>query len=114
MGKRIVVVGAGAVGSYTGAHMAKAGEDVTFVDFWPENVEAINRDGIRVTHHQGPQPFSVKARALHLTEAQILARRRRSTSPLSASSLTTPSGRRGSSSSICRRADTSSRCRTDE
>jgi ketopantoate reductase len=41
MGKRIVVVGAGAVGGYTGAHMAKAGEDVTFIDFWPENVAAI-------------------------------------------------------------------------
>jgi 2-dehydropantoate 2-reductase len=74
MGKRIVIVGAGAVGTYTGAHMAKAGEDVTFVDFWPENVEAINRDGIRVTHHQGPDPFNVKARAIHLTEAQSLAK----------------------------------------
>jgi len=74
MGKRIVVVGAGAVGSYTGAHMAKAGEDVTFIDFWPENVAAINRDGIRVTHHQGPEPFSVKCKALHLTEAQQFAK----------------------------------------
>ena len=74
MGKRIVVVGAGAVGSYTGAHIAKAGEDVTFIDFWPENVAAINRDGIRVTHHQGPEPFAVKARALHLTEVQQLAK----------------------------------------
>ena len=74
MGKRIVVVGAGAVGGYTGAHMAKAGEDVTFIDFWPENVEAINRDGLRITHHQGPEPFSVKVRALHLTEAQHLAK----------------------------------------
>ena len=34
MGKRIVIVGAGAVGGYTGAHMAQAGEDVTFVDAW--------------------------------------------------------------------------------
>src|ERR1700675_1782317 len=74
MGKRIVVVGAGAVGGYTGAHMAKAGEDVTFVDFWPENVAAINRDGFRITHHQGPEPFAVKVRALHLTEAQTLAK----------------------------------------
>jgi 2-dehydropantoate 2-reductase len=74
MGKRIVVVGAGAVGSYTGAHMAKAGEDVTFIDFWPENVAAINRDGMRITHHQGPEPFAVKCRALHLTEAQQLAK----------------------------------------
>src|SRR5579884_4437970 len=74
MGKRIVIVGAGAVGGYTGAHMAKAGEDVTFIDFWPENVEAINRHGIRITHHQGPEPFNVKVRALHLTEAQQLAK----------------------------------------
>ena len=74
MGKRIVVVGAGAVGGYTGAHMAKAGEDVTFIDFWPENVAAINRDGLRITHHQGPEPFAVKVRALHLTEAQQLAK----------------------------------------
>ena len=68
------IVGAGAVGGYTGAHMAKAGEDVTFIDFWPENVEAINRDGFRITHHQGPEPFTVKVRALHLTEAQHLAK----------------------------------------
>ncbi|MGE3781483.1 MAG: 2-dehydropantoate 2-reductase N-terminal domain-containing protein, partial [Alphaproteobacteria bacterium] len=39
MGKKIVIVGAGAVGGYTGAHMAKAGEDVTFIDGWPEHVE---------------------------------------------------------------------------
>jgi 2-dehydropantoate 2-reductase len=74
MGKRIVFVGAGAVGGYSGAHMAKAGEDVTFIDSWPENVAAINRDGFRITHHQGPEPFSVKVRALHLTEAQQLAK----------------------------------------
>jgi 2-dehydropantoate 2-reductase len=74
MGKRIIVVGAGAVGGYTGAHMAKAGEDVTFIDFWPENVEAIRGDGLKITHHQGPEPFSVKVRALHLTEAQLLAK----------------------------------------
>jgi 2-dehydropantoate 2-reductase len=74
MGKRIVIVGAGAVGGYTGAHMAKAGEDVTFIDSWPENVAAINRDGFRISHHQGPEPFSVKVRALHLTEAQTLAK----------------------------------------
>src|ERR1700730_14818744 len=48
MGKRIVFVGAGAVGGYSGAHMAKAGEDVTFIDSWPENVDAINRDGFHI------------------------------------------------------------------
>ena len=35
MGKRIAVVGTGAVGGYTGAHMARAGEDVTLIDIRP-------------------------------------------------------------------------------
>ena len=39
MGARIAIIGTGAVGGYAGAHMAQAGEDVTFVDMWPENVE---------------------------------------------------------------------------
>jgi 2-dehydropantoate 2-reductase len=29
MGKKIAIVGVGAVGGYTGAHMVRAGEDVT-------------------------------------------------------------------------------------
>src|SRR5205814_9183731 len=74
MGKRIVIVGAGAVGGYTGAHMAQAGEDVTFVDAWPENVAEIKKIGLRITHHQGPEPSSARPRALHLTEAQQLAK----------------------------------------
>jgi 2-dehydropantoate 2-reductase len=74
MGKKIAIVGVGAVGGYTGAHMAQAGEDVTLIDFWPEHVEKIKRDGLTITHHQGPEPFTVKARALHLTEAQQLAK----------------------------------------
>ena len=39
MGRKIVIVGAGAVGGYAGAHMVQAGEDVTFIDPWPEHVE---------------------------------------------------------------------------
>ena len=38
MGKRIVVVGAGAVGGYVGAQLAAAGQDVTLVDGWDEHV----------------------------------------------------------------------------
>ena len=74
MGKRIVIVGAGAVGGYTGAHMAQAGENVTFIDPWPEHVEEIKKNGLRITHHQGEEPFTAKPRALHLTEAQQLAK----------------------------------------
>jgi 2-dehydropantoate 2-reductase len=72
--KKIAIVGAGAVGAYAGAHMVQAGEDVTYIDPWPENVEAIRGDGLRVTHIRDIEPFTVKTRALHLTEAQQLAK----------------------------------------
>jgi 2-dehydropantoate 2-reductase len=72
--KKIAIVGAGAVGAYAGAHMVQAGEDVTYIDPWPENVEAIRADGLRVTHIRDVEPFTVKPRALHLTEAQQLAK----------------------------------------
>ena len=72
--KKIAIVGAGAVGCYAGAHMVQAGEDVTYIDPWPENVEAIRNDGLRVTHIRDVEPFTVKPRALHLTEAQQLAK----------------------------------------
>jgi len=42
------VVGAGAVGGYAGGHMARNGHDVTLIDPWPEHVEAIRRDGLRI------------------------------------------------------------------
>src|ERR1700739_4044207 len=74
MGKKIAIVGVGEVGGYTGAHMVRAGEDVTFIDMWPAHVDEMNRNGLRITHHEGEQPFTVKVHALHLTEAQHLAK----------------------------------------
>jgi 2-dehydropantoate 2-reductase len=74
MGSRIVIVGAGAVGGYSGAHMVRAGEDVTFIDPWPEHVEHIRRHGLRVTHAREVAEFTVPARALHVTDAQSLAK----------------------------------------
>jgi 2-dehydropantoate 2-reductase len=74
MGKRIAVVGVGAVGGYTAAHMARAGEDVTFIDMWPAHVEEMKTNGLRITHHEGVDPFTVEVRALHLTEAQHLSK----------------------------------------
>ena len=71
---KIAIVGAGAVGGYAGAHMVQAGEDVTFIDPWPENVEAIRNQGLRINHIRDVEPFTVKPRALHPTEAQQLAR----------------------------------------
>src|SRR5713101_5816331 len=76
MGARIAIVGTGAVGGYVGAHMAQAGEDVTLVDFWPQNVEAIRASGLRITHLGDVPEFSARARALHVTEVQGLAKER--------------------------------------
>ena len=63
MGRKIAIVGAGAVGGYAGAHMAQAGEDVTFIDPWPEHVEHMRKHGLRVTHARGrPGIFGSRAR----------------------------------------------------
>ncbi len=74
MGQRIAIIGAGAVGCYAGAHMAQAGEDVTFVDMWPENVVAMRSQGLRVSHLRDVPEFTVPVRALHLTELQGMAK----------------------------------------
>jgi 2-dehydropantoate 2-reductase len=74
MGKKIAIVGAGAVGGYVGAHMVQAGEDVTFIDPWPEHVEQMRKHGLRVTHAKEIAEFTVTVRAMHVTDAQQLAK----------------------------------------
>ncbi|MEQ9639501.1 MAG: 2-dehydropantoate 2-reductase [Alphaproteobacteria bacterium] len=74
MGARIAIMGAGAVGCYAGAHMAQAGEDVTFIDMWPEHVEQMRNVGLTVSHARDVEPFTVKVKALHLTELQECAK----------------------------------------
>ena len=73
-GRKIVIMGAGAVGGYAGSHMVQAGEDVTFIDPWPEHVEHMKKHGLRVTHAMDVPEFTVPVRALHLTEAQHLSK----------------------------------------
>jgi 2-dehydropantoate 2-reductase len=56
-----VIWGAGAVGGTLGACLARAGEDVLFVDNVPEHVAAINARGLEI---EGPiTQFTVKATA---------------------------------------------------
>jgi 2-dehydropantoate 2-reductase len=74
MGRKIAIVGAGAVGGYAGAHMVQAGEDVTFIDPWPEHVAHMRKHGLRVTHARDVTEFAVAVRALHVTDVQKLAR----------------------------------------
>jgi len=74
MGRKIAIVGAGAVGGYTGAHMVHAGEDVTFIDPWPAHVEQMRKHGLRVIHALDVPEFNVAVRALHVTDVQQLAK----------------------------------------
>lgn len=46
---RCLVWGAGAIGGTIGAHLARAGHDVTLVDIAADHVDAINHSGLRVT-----------------------------------------------------------------
>ena len=69
--KRILVVGAGAVGSYIGGWLSRTGHDVVFADSWAEHVNAINGAGLRV---EGPhESFVAHPRAFHLHQSQRLA-----------------------------------------
>jgi 2-dehydropantoate 2-reductase len=74
MGYKIAVMGTGAVGAYAGAHMAKAGENITFIDPWPENVEKMKADGLKVSHIRDVPEWTTPVRALHLTELQQAAK----------------------------------------
>jgi 2-dehydropantoate 2-reductase len=74
MGYRIAIMGTGAVGAYAGAHMAQAGEDVTFIDPWPENVETMKAKGLKVSHIRDVPEWTTPVKALHLTELQSVAK----------------------------------------
>lgn len=56
----ITIYGAGAIGGIVGAYMARAGEDVLFVDKVAEHVAAMNANGLRIT---GSNEFTVPVRA---------------------------------------------------
>jgi len=70
MSKRIVFMGAGAVGGYVGGHLARTGEDVTLIDPWLEHIEYIKHNGIHLSGTQGEH--TVRLKALHLHEVQSL------------------------------------------
>ncbi len=58
---RFLVWGAGAIGGTLGAYLVRAGQDVTVVDAAADHVDAINRNGLRVT---GPiDTFAVRVPA---------------------------------------------------
>ena len=73
MTKRVLIVGAGAVGSYISGWLSHEGHDVTVLDPWTEHVKAVNERGLSVS---GPhEPFTASLEMLNIHEAQRLTRR---------------------------------------
>ena len=65
---RIGIIGAGAIGSVVGGMLTKAGRDVTLIDQWPEHVETMRRQGLRLSGSCGDHVIRVKA--IHVHELQ--------------------------------------------
>ena len=63
---KIAVLGAGAIGSSVGADLTRAGLDVTIIDQWPAQVEAMKATGLHIQMPDGD--LQVAVRALHLCE----------------------------------------------
>jgi 2-dehydropantoate 2-reductase len=76
MGKKIVVVGAGAIGGYAGGHLTRAGHDVTFIDPWPEHVEYMRAHGLQLSGLTSGETHSIRVKAMHLCEVQSLIKDR--------------------------------------
>jgi 2-dehydropantoate 2-reductase len=66
VGKKIAVLGAGAIGSSISADLTKAGHDITVIDQWPAQVEALKTTGIRIQMPDGE--VTTPIRALHLCD----------------------------------------------
>jgi 2-dehydropantoate 2-reductase len=59
---KLTIIGAGAIGGTIGAHMFRAGHDITLCDADPDYVAAIQRDGL---HIEGPvEEFTVQIPAI--------------------------------------------------
>jgi len=68
------VIGAGAIGGYTGGHLAHNGFDVTLIDPWPEHIEAIRKEGLAIEGVSQEEYVCAKPKTMHLTELQQLAK----------------------------------------
>ena len=59
---QLTIIGAGGIGGTIGAHMARAGHEITFCDIDESHVRAINESGISI---EGPvENFTVRVKAI--------------------------------------------------
>lgn len=68
--RRIAVMGAGANGASIGADLTRAGLDVTLIEQWPEHVEAMRTNGVRI--EMPSETLEVSVRVMHLCEVATL------------------------------------------
>ena len=66
MGRKIAGLGAGAIGSSISADLTKAGHDITVIDQWPAQVEALKSGGLLIRMPDGEVKTPI--RALHLCD----------------------------------------------
>lgn len=66
MAKKIAVLGTGANGASIGADLTKAGHDVVLIDQWPEHVQAMRTDGLRI--EMSDESLHLPVRAFHLCD----------------------------------------------
>ena len=66
MTKKIMFMGAGAIGGTLAGYLSKAGRDVTVVDAWPAHIDKIKSDGLTVTTMEGT--FTAHPKAMHIGE----------------------------------------------
>lgn len=58
---RVTIIGAGAIGGLAGAHLSRAGFEVTLVDRWREHVEVMNERGLYIDGVRGEMTIPVRA-----------------------------------------------------
>lgn len=66
MDRKMAVLGAGAIGSSVAADLTKAGHDITVIDQWPAQVEAMKATGLHI--RMTDEDLRIPVRALHLCE----------------------------------------------
>ena len=68
---KVAVLGTGANGAGIGADLVRAGLDVTFIDQWPDNVQAIRNNKLQVILKES-EKFEVSVNTLHLCQVAEL------------------------------------------
>ncbi|MGH7929722.1 MAG: ketopantoate reductase family protein [Candidatus Binatia bacterium] len=65
---RMIVIGVGPIGGIIGGRLARAGNDITFVDIDKEHVSAIRKNGLQVDVPDGP--FNVRIKVVFPNEIE--------------------------------------------